>query len=208
MWAMIKDHPWTFGIGAMILVAAIVGVVIGIKFKGFWKDRGLMKTKDGKPIHWALDVLPIPLLFHPSLPQTYVESIRAVSKEVDAITGNQIFDLGTYADPNLINFEKPPRNHVLIRLGEDTLTGSTALTWDERSGELRTALIDLPPRRYAVIGKVIKHELGGHSLGFDHDEQTSSIMHPALQNRPQYFTAQDVKLRKQYYGGKEPTDEG
>lgn len=184
----------------VFFVVVIALLVVAIKYKGFWKDRGLMKTKDGKPIHWELSALPIPLLFHPSLPQQYVDEVRRIVRELSIITGNQIFDLGTYVDPNLINFAKLPRHHIGIEVGITDQIGSTDLKWDERTGYMLTALIILPPRRYEVIGKVIKHELGGHSLGFDHDESTTSIMHPQLQSRPQYFTSSDVKLRKQYYG--------
>jgi hypothetical protein len=193
----------------IFFVLVVTLLVIAIKYKGFWKDRGLMKTTDGKhPLHWLPSTLPIPLLFHPSLPQTYVEEIRRAIRELHSITGNQIFDLGTYVDPNLINFAKLPRDHIAIELGLSDSNGSTSLTWDERTGVLLTGLIKLPPSRYSVIGKVVKHELVGHGLGFDHDEVRSSIMHPQLQSRPQYFTAEDVKLRKRYYSGNGSTNEG
>ena len=80
----------------------------------------------------------------------------------------------------------------------------TALTWDTRTGKLKSAVVRLPwPVAPQYVWPIMLHEGGGHVFGLDHDEHVASVMHPRIQDRPQELTDNDAKLLRATYGTKE-----
>lgn len=190
---LIKSNPWTFAIGGAVLLAALAGVIIAVVTKGRWEDRGLMKTADGKPYKWSRENFPLGVWLHPGLPDAYYEAFQAARNFIHQHAGAVIFDQGT----------ELPADFDIARLGEGQIViamsdvanpdrpdhGNTALTVMP-TGEIKRAVVSLPPARNAVAKPITLHELM-HTLGYDHDEGESSLMSPRLSARPQQITDLD-----------------
>ena len=201
MWTFMKSAPWTFGIGAVIFVVAIVGVIVGVITKGRWIDRGLMKTKDGKPIKWPLEVLPLGVWLAHDLHPDYAALWPPLRDYLNKLVGRDMFDLGTQAPPEL-DLDRLPSGTGMIAIRDDNGMepdkGSTVFKYDV-NGALLSAVITIPEARPESAKKILLHELL-HALGLDHDESVSSIMNPTLQARPQEMSDADRNLLKKVYG--------
>lgn len=204
MWEFIKAYPWTFAVGGLILVGAIVGVIVGVVTKGRWKDAGFMTTDDGKhPLKWALDQFPLSVWIAPELEAAWVDAFKRLRGHVQEVVGRELFDLGTPI-PEGFDTGHMLQGHVALIKGQEVGSGdfhaSTILKWDTRTGALISAVVKLPwPIAKSYVWPVMLHEVGGHVLGLDHDEHVSSVMHPRIQNRPQGYTDKDKELLRATY---------
>jgi hypothetical protein len=209
MWTFMKAAPWTFVIGGLILVGAVVGVILGIKYKGFWKDRGLM-VRDGKQLKWSLEDLPIGVWFDPAFPEFWITAYRWAREHINSKIGREIFTRGIVWDGMLGATFDPAKQitgHVMMLLGEEVGFmhpdhGVTQHRYDPATGRIGSAVVTLPPASVTVV----EHARGIalHAilpvLGLDHDETQGSIMHPRLLARPQVITGEDEKLLRKLYG--------
>lgn len=190
---LIKSHPWTFGIGCAVLLAAIVGVIVAVVTKGGWKDRGLMTTDDGKPYKWSRENFPLGVWLHPDLPDAYYDAFIASRAFIHGHAKAVLFDQGTEL-PADFDIERLGEGQVVIAMSdvanpERPDHGNTALTVMP-TGEIKRAVVSLPPARNAVAKPITLHELM-HVLGYDHDESITSLMAPRLSDRPQQITDLD-----------------
>jgi len=184
-------------IGGLVFVGAGVGVVIGVLTRGGWADRGLMKTRGGKPLKWALESFPLTIWLHPDLPAVYVRAYNVARMYINKHAGRKLLDFGTLA-PSNFQYELLGEGHVAIAMAEDVGSeypnhGSTVLTTIDKTGRIMSGVVTVPSGREALASPIMLHECF-HLLGFDHDEQTSSLMHPRLQARPQEITKKDLAL--------------
>lgn len=198
MWEFVQSAPWTFGTAGVLLLVSVIAVVVGIVTKGGWLDRGLMTTTGGNKLKWDRRSFPLSIWLHNDIPSVYRNAyvlnrafINAHAPTID------LFDAGTDA-PEGFKFEHLLNGHVGIVMSDAVQTdnpdhGSTTLVIDKQTGQITSALIALPPNRDALASPIMLHELM-HALGFDHDEQTGSLMHPRLQLRPQKITKSDLEI--------------
>jgi hypothetical protein len=206
MFELIKSHPWTCAIGGLILLGAIVGVIVGIVTKGGWKDRGFMRTDDGKhPLCWLKSSLPIACLVHPDAPLAWRATYHAAALRLNAAVGTMLFDPVAQEPPLNYSLSGPvPAGFILLCTSEPAGElqvdhGHTSLRWGRSDGRIFSCVVTVPtetPQRAAVM----LHELG-HVLGLDHDELTSSIMFPTLGSRqdPGELSDEDIlRLKKAY----------
>lgn len=194
-----KSHPWMVAIGCAIFLVAIISVIVGILTKGGWKDRGLMTTKSGKPFKWDRDNFPLAVWLHNKLPNVYIEAFKAARLYINRYAGAELFDLGTEL-PGNFQINRLAEGHTVIAVSDYVNSsnpdhGVTSLTVISTTGEIKKAIVTLPPDRNALAKPIVLHELM-HVLGFDHDESVISLLHPQLQKRPQQITDEDLKRLK------------
>jgi len=201
MWAMMKANPWTFAIGGVILLAAIVGVIVGVLTKGRWEDRGLM-VKDGHPLSWAKDGIPLPVWYAADIAKGWLDSWVRGADVLNQAAGRPLF-LNPVEAPDGLDLAKPVTGAVVLKddNGVDPDHGSTELRWDKRDGALLSAVVVLPEAHEdnAKRDAVALHE-AAHALGLDHDEGKDSIMYPSIQDRPQELSGADKELLRRVYG--------
>ncbi len=198
MWEFMKSAPWTFAIGGVILLGAIVGVIVGVVTKGGWKDRKWM-VRDGHPLKWSPSDLPIALLIHPEIDTITTRLIFEVRAQLEKVVGQrQLFMMTT--PPVGLDWEVlAPVGHLTI-VGSDDGDGHCEHRYEKASGKILSAKVSLPVGiNTPEMSKVIQHELG-HALGLDHDEHPSSIMHPKIQQRTQILGERDAALLREQYG--------
>jgi hypothetical protein len=204
----IKSAPWTFAIGGVILLLAIVGVVVGVVLKGRWEDNGWM-MREGKELKWAIASLPIVILLHPDLSELAKKLVQELKDHFERIAGNSgLFMMGSV--PRMLNWDHmPPTGFLAVipcsaaRESKDSLTtlyGHCEHRYEKAAGRILSARITLPSGlKASELAKVIQHELC-HALGLGHDEVRDSIMHPKIQNRAQVITEHDKQLLRDQYG--------
>lgn len=193
-----KAAPITWSIAFVVVLLAGIGLIVAIVTKGRWEDRGLMKTKDGKPYKWERDNFPLAVWLHPGLPNAYFEAFKAARRFIIDHSGVEVFDLGTEL-PEAFQLNRLGEGQVVIAMSDQIDVdnpdkGNTSLTI-MATGEIKNAVVTLPPARNAVAKPITLHELM-HVLGFAHDEGTRSLLHPQLQARPQEITELDRKRLK------------
>lgn len=198
---LLKAHPWTAALGALILTVAVVGIVWGLATKGRWADRGLM-VRDGHKLRWNLEALPLAVWYSADLPAPWVDAWLRAAAEIGKAVGKRVLFLLPLQSPPELDMDKV----VGISLRPDTEQvvdkrhASTVLRWDKLTGQIYTAAITFPELDDAdQIYAVTLHE-ACHALGLDHDEIRDSIMFPSLQDRPQALTDHDEALLRKVYG--------
>ncbi len=205
MWDFIRSNPWTWAVGGLILIAAVVGVIIGIVTKGGWKDRGFMQV-DGKPLRWLTSDLPITAMAHPELTLAWHATYQAAASRLNGVVGLALFDPVIQSTPLGYNQNGPvPAGFILIwgrePAGElQTDHGESDLRWRQDDKTIYAATVNVP--LVAPYGAaVMLHELG-HVLGLEHDDDNlGSIMYHKLSARvaPGQVTEADAaRLRKAY----------
>ena len=211
MWEFVKSNPWMFVVGGAILVTAIIGVIIGIKYKGFWADKGLLE-RDGHKLKWKPASLPIGVIFHPKLLLAWQATFRGASRRFELSIGRPPFDDGVLAPKNYNIMGPPPAGFIFVQVAHEGLDSEVLETTDkggavtqhkyERpTGEIKSATVTLPDDSGSKRMEMMVHELG-HVLGLDHDERRESIMYPTLNEQLDsgQLSEADAKLLKGLYG--------
>jgi len=189
-----------FGIGGVVVVAAIAGVIVGIALKGRWRDNGFMRTAEGQLIHWRPSES-LTIWYRSDLSAEYVRALGAATRLLNGIVGRDLFSEIVPA-PKTFRFDmNPPAGAGMIAIcddnGDDPTHGSTELADD--AGVIQWAKMTLPENaRSDQIPGIVLHELC-HALGLDHDESVQSIMYYRLQDRPQELSQADRDLLRGYY---------
>lgn len=207
MWEFVKHSPWTFAIGGLILLGAIVGVIIGIVTKGGWKDRGFMRTDDGKyPLIWLKGNLPIIAMAHPDVSLAWRATFTAAASRINQAVGANLFDTVAQDPPPGYRLAGPvPAGFILLCASEPAGElqvdhGRTELKWTRSDGRIFAAVVTVPTK-CVQRAAVMLHELG-HVLGLEHDDNNlGSIMYHKLSDRtsPGQITEADAaRLRRVY----------
>jgi hypothetical protein len=199
MWALVKAHPWTFAIGAFVLLLAAAGVVWGIVTRGRWEDRRLLK-RNGHELCWARADLPLAVWYASDLSVAWLGAWGRAVDKLNAAAGQSLFlhPIEAAAGYDLTRAEQVS---LCGDGGNDPDRGSTMLRWDDRTGYLLSAAITLPDSKAGCheMDVIAVHE-AAHALGLDHDEQRGSIMYPHVQGRAQELTRGDRALLRKIYG--------
>jgi len=208
MFEFMKAAPWTFAVGGVILLLAIVGVVVGVVLKGRWKDSGWM-VRDGNALKWDMSDLPIAILLHPDLSEVTKQLVLKLKYHFERIASNSTLFIVGSVSPNLNWDQMPPTGFLAVipqsvaRESKDssiTLYGHCEHRYEKAVGRILSARITLPSGLKAPeLSKVIQHELC-HALGLGHDEVKESIMHPKIQDRAHVITEHDKQLLRDQYG--------
>ena len=192
-----KANPWMWAIGGLMLLVSIVGVIVGILKKGFWKDRGFLNQ--GKA-YWKQESLPIPVFFASDIDGIVLDYFYQVREEINNLAGRLVL---SKASEWLAQVPKRADGFIFFHTemtwpGEYVSCGKALVRTDKKTGVI--VGVDIFIRGAFVYDfKIIKHELG-HALGLDHDEHPSSVMYPTLEKRPQDFSDNDKQLLKETYG--------
>ena len=169
-------------------------------------DYWLRLTATGKPLKWDRDAFPLIVLLDPGLPAIYQEAYRQASQRINWCVGATLFGEGILAPKGTTQaLENLLDGNVYISLAAAAPNpepdhGMTSSTIDRETGEIKKALIQLPPGRHAVALSMIMHDLF-HVLGFRDDSSSLTIMHPKISRRPQktLITTEDQRrLRKTF----------
>jgi hypothetical protein len=206
MWEAIKAYPWTFAIGGAILLVAIVSVIIGVIFKGFWKDHGLM-VRNGVTLKWDVKSLPIGIVYHPALDARWLNFWRDAIGKLQMAMGKRLLFVNPVAATEGAISETgwPPAGFLFLRQVEDyDAKPSTNHRYHPDSGEVDRARVNLPPPGAIpelLRPAVVLHE-AGHVLCLAHDEHPESIMYHNLASarKPGKLSKKDIKLLKKTYG--------
>jgi hypothetical protein len=196
MWAFVKSAPWTFGIGAAILLLSIAGVIIGVVTRGRWKDRGLL-VGNGRPLKWPKESLPLPVWYAPGIAESWLDAWMTAAADLSRAAERPLFMHPIEAIPEM-RLESASGIVLQDDGGLDPDRGHTELHWDQ-DGNLIRALITLSEAHADKRGAIMLHE-AGHALGLDHDEQRDSIMYPTLQTWPKLLSQADQDLLRRIYG--------
>jgi len=209
MWEFVKSAPWTWAVGALIFVSAIVGVVWGVVRH---HDRGFMK-RGTNTLQWGKSDIPLKIKYTRQVHSTYVELAKLCTAQLNNRLGKLIFDpvLDRYEDSgNLTKIDvlldkldipfsavEAPDGSVRV---EDNVGGRTDVY--DNAGRIVLAKVLMPdPAKGWANGTMLthlRHELG-HALGLDHDDKKDSVMHQVSEQRTKDFTASDLdRLKKTY----------
>jgi hypothetical protein len=218
MWEFFKSVPWTSAIVAVILLAAVTGLIIALvlhlkkkKVKG-----ELMRTPDGGfPLKWPANRLPIGVIFQDALGEGWGSLVDGTCRYLAEVLGVRIFLEGREMGEGYDLIRWPPVGHIFIRMvGKDQLEsvqntifngGSvTQHKYDKETGNIRSAVVTLPimtSESLWIYKAMILHEFG-HVLGLKHDgHDQSSIMYPNLkaQYGPGTLSDKDIQVLKTLY---------
>lgn len=193
----IKAYPWTFAVGGLILLVAIVGVVVGVVTRGRWVDRGFME-RDGHKLKWLVSDLPLVVIQHPALSLFWAKAYIAAVRRISEATGRHFFMLSLFQIDKSYDWGRsPPAGHVTLRLSDDE-DGHTKHKYERDTGRILSAEVSVPEDAKYMVSLML-HELC-HALGLDHDESTSSIMYPTLESgrAPGELSEADIKRLRRY----------
>jgi len=174
--------------GAVILVGAIVGVIYGVLTQ---QDRGFMKAKNGKPLRWSTDKMPLTIRYTEDA-EPLLQHLIAILGDINMFSKRVVFNLTIFEFGREESLEHDPIEVLFDVLPTGaTVGGTTDLRWDERTGELLSAHVQIDRLiRGEQLITVIRHEFG-HVLGLDHDDKKNSVMHPRASQRDVDFTDND-----------------
>ncbi|MCP4549497.1 MAG: matrixin family metalloprotease [bacterium] len=176
-------------IGGGAIFLALIGAVIYAVVRN--QDRGLMVV-DGKPIAWHRGSIPIAIYVHQGVAAEWMQTLFAVVGEFGVFMRPERTWDGLRVDP-------APRGSIMF---EQAPVQNPSTHLRHPDGEIISANTMFPPaERFAADqrNKIVLHELG-HALGLDHDDSTSSIMHPQLSDCAQALTESDRELLRRLYG--------
>ena len=184
---------WAWYVAGGVVVLALIGVLAGLMWERRAGDNGLM-VKDGNALRWLKVDLPLPVFFDEDLDDKWLVRWGLAVAEIRKVIGRDAFMPATMAV-----IEGATLGGVLLSDGEGN--PSTELSWDKRSGVILRAHVSLPTALsdHEAAGVIVLHE-ALHALGFDHDKDRASVMHPSIQDRSQSLTASDAALLKATYG--------
>lgn len=195
---LIKQYPITCIAVILVILAGLVGTIIGIIF---YFDKGFIK-KDGHYLHWNAKDFPLKLSYTDKLPPALILTIKAVCSDINGFIGTRVFDL------TLLKWESTEKTVSILF---DTLSqgeikgGDTDLRWNKADGHLLSAeikinVIDTSPYTHPIQAKnIVTHEIG-HALGLQHDDKKTSIMHDSIGSIPLWFTERDMNRLSKRYG--------
>lgn len=179
----------------VVLVVAAVGVVYGIVTGGGWLDRGLM-VRDGVRLRWATYRIPLGLATSDVPREVDLAVADAISAFADAV-GREVFVRHVRMREGAAFTDGAD---VVVGVGGLDVGGSAELDFDELTGEIRRVDVEIANGlSLDLIPRAVLHELG-HALGLDHDESSSSVMHPTLSTRPSALSDSDRLLLRRTYG--------
>lgn len=204
MWEWIKAAPWTWGIGITAFVIAVVGVIVAIVKKGFWKDHGMMKSeKTGKPLRWETGRLPIGVMYAVDVDLRWLTLWRqAVAYFQMAVSRRTLF-MRLVEGPHVNADAWLPVGYLLIRQDVAQRNPTTEHRYDLETGIIGKARLTLPPWddvHSALRMPALMHEVG-HILGLAHDEHPESIMYYQLplDRVPGKLSSADKALLNKWY---------
>ena len=200
MLQLIKSHPWTCAIGALIFLVAVAGVVVGVWTKGRWKDRGLME-RGGVKLRWAHAALPLPVLLAKELEAEWMERAFTFVRALNVKLGFPLFMLPAVAAEEVAAAGWLKGAVVCVPGDEGASGASTEHHFDLRTGFIYEVRVQLPRHPEAgTADPIFAHELL-HAVGLDHDDQpTGSVLAPTL-NPAGVLTAADLALLRSTYRG-------
>jgi len=198
-------------IGSGILLLAIVGLLVFVlinRLRGgaATGDEGFMVDKKGNSLHWSKEAAPVTAAFDPDFPEEYIMIYRMVASEVNKFIGKEVLDpFGmVWEHPKAMETVKDlPFGHMYLTLADPDVEhhgASNEYRYDD-AGELKGCLIKVSP---GLEGETLKtsmrHEVGGHGLGLDHDRLEHSVMFAIAGKRAKDFTDADKERLKEVYG--------
>lgn len=168
-------------------------------------DYWLRTTGTGKPLKWDRESFPLAVMLAQDLPPAYVCAYREARKLINWQAGAELFGFGTTAGESIHDISDLGDGRVLITVSavapmSEPDHGITSCSIDAETGEIRKAVVQLPPDRNAVAKLIVLHDLF-HVLGFRDDRSGLTVMHPKLSGRPQKsaMTTEDQRRLRQAF---------
>jgi hypothetical protein len=173
-------------------------------------DNGFKQLRNDKgrlvDLKWRKGRLPVAIYIDGDLPALLDEVTLAV-REFNAAIGVRVFQFPVAAIPEMAQtfYERKSRQFLrsacLIRAENNGLRyhGDTNIDFDNRTGEIFSAIVSVPLDVSEWTPAIIRHELG-HALGLDHDDGDSSVlMHPHVSAPGAKLSTRDVRLLRDAY---------
>lgn len=208
--ASIGNKAMLIGGGAVLLgaIGGLIFVLIGrLKGSEATGDEAFMTTPNGEKIHWDHTLFPIMIFFDPGFPEDYQKEYRALAPYMNRIVGKAVLDLfgATWQHSKPISSAiDVPIGHMYLTLADpdiDHKGGSNQFNYNPVSGVMGACYIKISPGLEGEqLATTIRHEVGGHGFGLQHDRLPDSIMYASADKRPKDFTDKDKERLKEMYG--------